>query len=171
MLVLITVTAPIVLALGFVGAMARRSTFLVPRIIGQAYTNMVRGVPDIVFFLFVPVALDQLVEYSRHKILCPQVTEPVYRGNDFVVCVPRKMPLSSAPQWVHEGWGFALAVVTFAIVFGAFAAKRSTARCTAVPRGQLETARAFGMTNARPSAASTCRRCGSTPCPACRTCG
>jgi len=144
-IVLITVTAPFILALGFAGALARRSKFLVPRIIGHAYTNMVRGVPDIVFFLFVPVALDQLVEYSRHKVLCPQVTEPVYRGNDFVVCDIAKMPLSSAPQWVHEGWGFALAVIAFAIVFGAFAANTLDGALSAVPRGQLETARAYGM--------------------------
>ncbi len=145
-LVLIGITAPFVLVFGFAGALARRSRFWPLSLIGHAYTSMVRGVPDIVFFLFVPVALDQLVEYTRHRLLCPEVTEPVYRGNDFVVCSIAKMPLNSSPQWMHEAWGFALAVVAFAIVFGAFAANTIDGALRAVPRAQLETARAFGMT-------------------------
>jgi polar amino acid transport system permease protein len=146
-LALIFVTAPFVLALGFAGALARRSNFWPLSILGHAYTSMVRGVPDIVFFLFVPVAIDQLVEYTRHKVLCPEVTEPVYRGNDFVVCDIAKMPMNSAPQWIHETWGFSLAIMAFAIVFGAFAANTIDGALRAVPRAQLETARAFGMSD------------------------
>jgi polar amino acid transport system permease protein len=146
-LALIFVTAPFVLALGFAGALARRSNFWPLSIVGHAYTSMVRGVPDIVFFLFVPVAIDQLVEYTRHKVLCPEVTDPVYRGNDFVVCAIAKMPMNSAPQWVHETWGFTLAIIAFAIVFGAFAANTIDGALRAVPRAQLETARAFGMSD------------------------
>jgi polar amino acid transport system permease protein len=146
-LALIFVTAPFVLALGFAGALARRSNFWPLSILGHAYTSMVRGVPDIVFFLFVPVAIDQLVEYTRHRVLCPEVTEPVYRGNDFVVCDIAKMPMNSAPQWLHETWGFTLAIIAFAIVFGAFAANTIDGALRAVPRAQLETARAFGMSD------------------------
>lgn len=144
-LALIFVTAPVVLMLGFAGAFARRSRFLVPRLVGHAYTSMVRGVPDIIFFLFVPIAIDQLLEYGRHKILCPEVTEPVYRGNDFVVCAAAKLPLNSSPQWIHETYGFILAIVAFALVFGAFAANTIDGALSSVPRAQLETARAYGM--------------------------
>jgi autotransporter-associated beta strand protein len=42
--------------------------------------------------------------------------------------------------------GFALAVVTFAIVFGAFAANVLYGAMRAVPTAQIETAEAFGMT-------------------------
>ena len=38
---------------------------------------MIRGIPDIVFFLFIPIALDQAFEYLRHKVLCSDVTEPI----------------------------------------------------------------------------------------------
>ena len=61
---------------GFGGALASRSSLLPLRLIGKGYIAMVRGVPDIVFFLFMPIALDQ-AEYLRHKILCPEVTEPI----------------------------------------------------------------------------------------------
>ena len=105
-----------------------------------------RGVPDIVFFLFFVIALDQAFEWMRHKVLCPDWTEPVRQGNDFVVCAAAKLPLSSSPQWVHEAYGFLLAVLTFAIVFGAFAANVLFGAMRAVPKAQLETAQAYGMT-------------------------
>lgn len=144
-LTLIFITAPLVLALGFAGAFARRSMLAPLRLVGHTYTSMVRGVPDIVFFLFVPIAMDQALEYGRHRILCPEVTEPVYRGNDFVVCTAAKLPLNSAPQWMHETYGFILAIIAFALVFGAFAANTIDGALNAVPRAQLETARAYGM--------------------------
>jgi polar amino acid transport system permease protein len=144
-LALIAITAPVALLLGFAGAFARRSHFAPLGWIGYAYTSMVRGVPDIIFFLFVPIALDQLLEYIRHRILCPEVTEPVYRGNDFVVCAIAKLPPNSAPQLVHEVYGFTLAVFAFAVVFGAFAANTIDGALNAVPRQQLDTARAYGM--------------------------
>jgi polar amino acid transport system permease protein len=144
-LALIAITAPFALALGFAGAFARRAHFAPLRWFGYAYTSMVRGVPEIIFFLFVPLALDQLLEYVRHRVMCPEVTEPVYRGNDFVVCTIAKLPTSSAPQLVHEAYGFTLAVIAFAIVYGAFAANTIDGALNAVPRQQLETARAYGM--------------------------
>lgn len=145
-LVLLAVTVPVVLLLGFGGAVARRSHFAPLRWLGAGYTNMVRGVPDIIFFLFVPIAMDQGFEYIRHKIKCPDVTEPIRQGSDFVVCTAAKLPLGTAPQWVHETYGFILAVLAFAIVFGAFAANTLHGALSAVPRPQLETAEAYGMT-------------------------
>jgi polar amino acid transport system permease protein len=47
---------------------------------------------------------------------------------------------------VHEAYGFSTAVLAFAVVFGAFAANVIHGAMTAVPRGQLETAEAYGMT-------------------------
>ncbi len=144
---LLAITAPVVLIMGFAGAMARKSGFAPLRWIGTLYTSMVRGVPDVIFFLFVPIALDQLTEYIRHRIKCPEVTEPVYRGTDFVVCEAAKMPLGNSDAWVHNAWSFALAVTAFAIVFGAFAANTIYGALNAVPESQLETARAFGMSD------------------------
>ncbi|HCI01661.1 MAG TPA: ABC transporter permease, partial [Oceanospirillaceae bacterium] len=45
----------------------------------------------------------------------------------------------------HEVYGFFLAVITFAIVFGAFAANVLLGAMRAVPHAQLETAQAYGM--------------------------
>ncbi len=145
-ILLLLITAPTALAFGFIGATSARSPFPPLRWLGKGYTSIVRGVPDIVFFLFFVIALDQAFEWTRHQVLCPDWTEPVRQGNDFVVCAQAKLPLSTAPQWVHEGYGFTLAVLTFAIVFGAFAANVLFGAMRAVPRAQMETAEAYGMT-------------------------
>lgn len=145
-LTLLALTVPLILVFGFAGALARRSRVLPVRWFGLGYTSMVRGVPDIIFFLFALIALDQGIEYLRHLVLCPDWTEPIRQGNDFRVCPQAKMPLGSSPQWVHEVYGFSLATVGFAIVFGAFAANTIFGALEAVPRAQLETGAAFGMT-------------------------
>ncbi len=145
-LTLLAITAPAALAFGFGGASAARSRITPLRWFGKSYIAIVRGVPDIAFFLFFVIALDQGIEYLRHKTLCPDWIEPIRQGNDFVVCQAAKMPLGNAPQWVHESYGFALAVLTFAIVFGAFAANILFGAMQTVPKAQIETAQAYGMT-------------------------
>jgi len=144
-MLLLAVTAPVALLFGFGGATAARSTIAPLRWFGKGYTAIVRGIPDIAFFMFFVIALDQAFEFVRHKVLCPEWTDPIRQGNDFVVCSAAKLPLSSSPQWMHETYGFLLAVLTFAIVFGAFAANVLYGGMGAVPRGQLETAEAYGM--------------------------
>lgn len=142
---LLAITAPCALALGFGGAVAARSHLLPLRIVGKTYTAMVRGIPDIVFFLFMPIAVDQGLEWLRHKMKCPDWAEPVRQGSDFVVCAEAKLPLSSAASWVHDAYSVFLAVLAFSIVFGAFAANVLSGAMTAVPRAQMETAEAYGM--------------------------
>lgn len=144
-LLLLAITAPCALLFGFGGAAAARARFAPLRWIGKTYIAVVRGVPDIAFFLFFVIALDQMFEYIRHRVLCPDWTDAVRQGNDFVVCQAAKLPLGTAPQWVHEVYGFGTAVLTFAIVFGAFAANVLFGAMRAVPSAQLETAAAYGM--------------------------
>ena len=145
-LLLLLITAPMALAFGFAGAVAARSPIAPLAWVGHGYTAIVRGVPDIVFFLFFVIALDQGLEWLRHQALCPDWTAAIRQGNDFIVCDRAKLPLSSAPQYVHEIYGFLLATFTFALVFGAFAAHVLYGAMQAVPRAQIETAAAFGMT-------------------------
>ena len=145
-LLLLAITAPVALAFGFIGAAASRSHILPISWMGKLYTSMVRGVPDIAFFLFFVIALDQALEWVNHQIQCPDWDEPIRQGANFVVCQAAKIPLSSAPQWVHEVYNYFIAVFTFSIVFGAFAANVLFGAMRAVPRAQLETAEAYGMT-------------------------
>ena len=142
---LLAVTAPVSLAFGFGAAAASRARMLPVAWLGKLYTAMVRGVPDIVFFLFFILVLDQAIEYLRHQINCPDWPEEIRQGANFLVCPEARTPSSNAPQWVHEVYGFSLAIVGFGVVFGAFAANTLYGALDAVPKGQLETGTAFGM--------------------------
>jgi polar amino acid transport system permease protein len=145
-LLLLAITAPVSLIVGFGGAMAARSRIWVINGLGRFYIAIVRGVPDIAFFMFFVIALDQLLEWVRHHAFCPDWSDAIWQGNDFVVCAEAKLPLSSAPQWVHDSYSFALAVLTFSIVFGAFASNVLFGAMRAVPVAQIETGEAYGMT-------------------------
>ena len=144
-LILLAITAPIALAFGFGGAMAARSPLLPVRLVGKGYTAMVRGIPDIVFFLFFVIALDQGLEWMLHQARCPDWTDPIRQGLEFRVCPEAKIPSGNAAQVWHRLYGFGLAVVTFSIVFGAFAANVLYGAMQAVPKAQLETGESFGM--------------------------
>lgn len=48
---------------------------------------------------------------------------------------------------MHETYGFFLAVLTFSIIFGAFAANVLYGAMQAVPQAQIETAEAYGMSH------------------------
>ncbi|MDB5660908.1 MAG: binding-protein-dependent transport system inner rane component [Cypionkella sp.] len=144
-LALLAITAPVAMALGFGGAMAARSHITPIRWFGKAYTAMVRGVPDIVYFLFFVIALDQGIEYLNHLRVCEDLSQPVFRGLEFHVCPEAKVPPASASPFVNQLYGFGLAVITFAIVFGAFVANVIFGAMQAVPRAQLETGEAYGM--------------------------
>jgi polar amino acid transport system permease protein len=145
-LLLLAITAPCALAFGFAGAAASRSRILPLAWLGKGYTAIVRGVPDIAFFLFFVIALDQGIEYLVHLARCPGWDEPIRQGANFLVCPAAKVPPGAAPQAWHEAYNFALAVFTFALVFGAFAANVLYGAMRAVPRAQMETAEAYGMT-------------------------
>ena len=146
-LALLLVTAPSALALGFGGATAARSPLLIPRLIGKTYIAMVRGIPDIIFFLFFVIALDQGIEYLKNLAVCPAGSPWPWQGLEFRVCPEAKVPLSSSSFIWFQVYGFFLAVVTFAIVFGAFVANVMYGAMMAVPKAQLETGAAYGMSH------------------------
>lgn len=148
-MLLLAITAPIALAMGMAGAMAMRSRIWPLSLVGKGYVNLVRGVPDIVFFMFVPIALGQGIEWVFHQIQCPEWDQPIRQGNDFIVCRDAKVPAVNSPVWVRDVYAFSMAVVAFALVFGSFAANTLNGAMRAVPKAQTETAEAYGMTRAQ----------------------
>ena len=94
-LVLLAITAPTALAMGFAGATAARSHVAPISWLGKIYIWMVRGVPDIVFFLFFVIALDQVIEYAKSAAVCPSTDPYPWQGLEFRVCQAAKVPLLS----------------------------------------------------------------------------
>ena len=148
-LVLLVLTAPAAMAMGMLGALALRSRFVPLAWLGKGYVNIVRGVPDIVFFLFVPIALGQGIEWILHHINCPDWDQPIRQGTDFIVCREAKMPPVDAAPWARDLYAFVMAVIAFSLVFGAFVANTLHGAMQAVPHAQVETAEAYGMTRAQ----------------------
>jgi len=148
-LLLIAVVAPVALGLGFAAAVASRSASPFLSLPGRGYVALARGVPDIVFFLFVPIALDQAFEYLRYLMICPDQPGGVWQGNDFIVCSAAKLPLSTAAPIWHSVYGFGLAVISFGIVFGAFAGNVLVGSFKAIPIAQIQTGASFGMTDSQ----------------------
>ena len=147
-LLLLVLTAPAALAMGFAGATAARSRILPLRLMGKGYAAIVRGVPDIIFFLFFVIALDQGLEYLKSLAVCEDHSWP-WQGLEFRVCQQAKIPLGASSAFWHQTYGFGLAIFTFALIFGAFAANVLYGAMNAVPRAQLETAEAYGMSHAQ----------------------
>jgi His/Glu/Gln/Arg/opine family amino acid ABC transporter permease subunit len=109
-----------------VGALAAWGALAGPRavrVLIGGYTTVARGVPELVLILLVYYGL-------------PQVLQAAVRGLGWT-----DFSLNLAP--------FAAGVVTLGLVYGAFMAEVLRAAYLAVPKGQLEAARAVGMAPGR----------------------
>lgn len=123
------------LLFGIGGAALRNSSLPPLKLLGTIYINMVRGVPDVLFFIFFPLAFEQLVELVIAQSVCPA-------GAGAGVWPP----CPEANWFLGTGEYLLLASVSLGIVYGAFTANVISGALNSVPRGQLEAARAFGMT-------------------------
>lgn len=125
------------LLFGLLGASLKNSSFGPVRLIGTGYTNMVRGVPDVLFFLFFPLAFEQLAELIRAQAVCTPLELSSQNG---------RWPPCAAANWYLDTLQYLiLACVSLGIVYGAFTANVIHGAMRAVPHGQIEAARAFGM--------------------------
>ena len=129
--------AALALLFGLFGATLKNSAFAPLRLLGSGYTNMVRGVPDVLFFLFFPLAFEQLAELIRAQAVCSPLELASTSG---------RWPPCDAANWFLDTFQYLmLASVSLGIVYGAFTANVIHGAMRAVPRGQIEAARAFGM--------------------------
>ena len=111
---------------------------LVIGLVAAAYINIVRGVPDVLFFLFFPLAFEQAVEWIYSFQACTPETLALNAG---------RWPPCDAANISFSSFGYLiLASVALGIVYGAFVASVIAGALRAVPAGQLEAARAYGMT-------------------------
>lgn len=122
---------------GLIGATLKNSSILPLRLIGTVYSAIVRGVPDVLFFLFFPLAFEQAMEW----IVSTQVCTPAAIAAQTAPWPPCKEAnwLLGTPEYL------VLASVSLGLVYGAFATNVIHGAMRAVPMGQLEAARAYGM--------------------------
>lgn len=107
--------------LGLIGASAKLSKSAFLRVPSQAYTTLIRGVPDLVLML--------LIFYSLQTWLTK---------------------LTSALGWEYiEINPFSAGVITLGFIYGAYFTETFRGAILAVPRGQMEAATAYGLTRAQ----------------------
>ncbi|AWY38975.1 ABC transporter permease subunit [Pseudomonas putida] len=107
--------------LGLIGASAKLSRSALLRMPAQAYTTLIRGVPDLVLML--------LIFYSLQTWLT-QLTEAM--GWDYIEIDP-----------------FSAGVITLGFIYGAYFTETFRGAILAVPKGQMEAATAYGLTRAQ----------------------
>jgi polar amino acid transport system permease protein len=129
--------ATVALGMGLLGATLKNSRLFVLRSLGDFYSSIVRGVPDVLFFLFFPLAFEQTLEWLISTSACtPQAlaesTQPW-------------PPCPAANLFFDTTQYLLLASVSLGLVYGAFATNVIHGALRAVPLGQLEAARAYGF--------------------------
>lgn len=131
----------IALLLGLGAAAIRNSAPWPFRMLAAGYINVVRGVPDVLFFIFFPLAFEQAVEWIWARGVCTPQTLALNTG---------QWPPCDAANWhLTTAQYLVMASVSLGIVYGAFTANVIAGALRAVPSGQLEAARAYGMTRAQ----------------------
>jgi polar amino acid transport system permease protein len=112
------VSVAVGLSLGILGAAAKLSRFLFLRIIVDTFTTVVRGLPELVWILFVYFGSSILLNSLLHRL----------GFNTYI-------NLNS----------FAAGVLALGTMFGAYATDVFRIAILAVPKGQIEAGRAIGM--------------------------
>uniref|UniRef100_UPI0033410D9F ABC transporter permease n=1 Tax=Castellaniella defragrans TaxID=75697 RepID=UPI0033410D9F len=107
----------VAVGLGLLGAWAKLSTARGARLAATAYTTLIRGVPDLVLMLLI---------FFSMQIALNDITDLL--GLD---------PINIDP--------FSAGVLTLGFIYGAYFAETFRGAFMAVPREQLESARAYGM--------------------------
>ena len=114
-------TLPVGLAVGLAVALAKDSRSPARRMIGEAYTTIFRGIPELLTLLLIyygaQIALDSAAEATG---------------------IPFNFPIPP----------FAAGVLALGLVFGAYSSEVMLAALRGVERGQIEAAASFGMSEA-----------------------
>ena len=116
------VSLVIAMVLGMITAFAKLSGSRVLNFIAQAYTTLIRGVPDLVLML--------IIFFGGQILVNPMAAKVGYE--DYIDIDP-----------------FIAGVSTIGFIFGSYMAETFRGAILAVPQGQLEAARAYGMSPAQ----------------------
>jgi polar amino acid transport system permease protein len=133
--------ASIALVVGLATASLRNAPFAPLRWLALGYQNITRGVPDVLFFLFFPLAFEQALEWFLAAQVCPP-DAAVLRANQWPPCEAANLHFNTFGYLM-------LASVSLGLIYGASTSNVIHGAMRAVPKGQLEAARAFGMSAAQ----------------------
>jgi arginine/ornithine transport system permease protein len=125
------------MVLGIFGALAKLSAYRWPRIIATVYTTIIRGIPDLILMMLIFFGGQILLNNSLYAL-----NEWLNRWMTFV---------NSSHEWAAylpdyvDVSPFIAGVLTMGFIFGAYMAETFRGAILAVDRGELEAAKAYGM--------------------------
>lgn len=111
-------TLPFGLLLGLLIALAKQSEDTYLRAIGNVYTTVFRGLPEL---------LTLFVVYNMVQLMANRVVQIIAPGSSFEIS------------------GFAAGLVALGVVFGAFSSEVFLGAIRAIPKGQIEAGRSLGL--------------------------
>lgn len=123
--------------LGLLGALAKRSSSVIARTIATLYTTVIRGIPDLVLMMLIFFGGQILLNNSLYSI--NEWINQWMSSSD-----PNHEWTSYLPDYIDVS-PFIAGVITIGFIFGAYMAETFRGAMMAVDRGELEAAKAYGM--------------------------
>ncbi|PMH44988.1 ABC transporter [Vibrio sp. 10N.286.49.B3] len=127
------------LVLGMIGAVAKLSTYRFARVIATLYTTVIRGIPDLVLMMLIFFGGQILLNNSLYAIneWLNEWFSAKNASHQWTAYVPDYIDVSP----------FVAGILTIGFIFGAYMAETFRGAIMAVDRGELEAAKAYGMSS------------------------
>ncbi len=122
--------------LGMLGALAKISPYRWARVIATIYTTIIRGIPDLVLMMLIFFGGQILLNNTLYS-LNESLNRWFSSGEEWVQYLPDYIDVSP----------FVAGVLTIGFIFGAYMAETFRGAILAVDTGELEAAKAYGMSS------------------------
>jgi polar amino acid transport system permease protein len=130
----------LILVVGMLGGLGRVSHNRFLSTIAWLYVEIVRGIPVLVWLLWIWFALPQLIQGSGRALLSVCESNPA--GLTHAIACPLGQAISDIKLQPIPA-----AVLGFTFAYGAYMTEIFRAGIQSIPKGQMEAARSLGMTN------------------------
>ncbi|WP_087019955.1 ABC transporter permease [Thaumasiovibrio subtropicus] len=127
----------VAMTLGMLGALAKLSPYGWARAIATLYTTVIRGIPDLVLMMLIFFGGQILLNNSLYGVNS-WLNEWMTNRN------PSHEWVSYLPDYIDVS-PFIAGVITIGFIFGAYMAETFRGAILAVDKGELEAAKAYGM--------------------------
>ncbi|MFM2590342.1 ABC transporter permease [Vibrio sp. TBV020] len=129
----------VAMILGMLGALAKMAPYRWARAIATLYTTVIRGIPDLVLMMLIFFGGQILLNNSLYSI--NETINEWFASSD-----PNHEWTSYLPDYIDVS-PFVAGVLTIGFIFGAYMAETFRGAIMAVDRGELEAAKAYGMSS------------------------
>jgi len=129
----------VAMILGMLGALAKMAPYRWARAIATLYTTVIRGIPDLVLMMLIFFGGQILLNNSLYSI--NETVNEWFASSD-----PNHEWTSYLPDYIDVS-PFVAGVLTIGFIFGAYMAETFRGAIMAVDRGELEAAKAYGMSS------------------------